>query len=147
RPRNRRPGAPPRPAKRLVAHRPPGPAPVIGGFATDDAELAGITEAIRALARNGTTHGAMAILVRINAHLPAIEAAMGAAGIPFHVRGEPFFARPEVRRAIRVAEALAKVVSEEPLPSRLAAAFERELGVRRDTVPDGDAASERHGAV
>ena len=29
----------------------------------------------------------------------------GAAGIPFHVRGERFFARPEVRRAIRVATA------------------------------------------
>ena len=31
--------------------------------------------------------------------------------------------------------------------TRLATAFERELGVRRDTVPDGEAASERHGAV
>ena len=30
---------------------------------------------------------------------------------------------------------------------RLAAAFERELGVRRDVVPDGEAAGERHGAV
>ena len=31
--------------------------------------------------------------------------------------------------------------------TRLATAFERELGVRRDTIPDGEAASERHGAV
>ena len=31
--------------------------------------------------------------------------------------------------------------------ARLAAAFERELGVRRDTVPEGEAAAERHGAV
>ena len=89
----------------------------------------------------------MAILVRTNAQLPAIEAALGAAGIPFHVRGERFFARPEVRRAMRVAGTLARVESDEPLVARLAAAFERELGVRRDTVPDGEAAAERHGAV
>ncbi len=31
--------------------------------------------------------------------------------------------------------------------ARLSAAFERELGVRRDTVPEGEAAAERHGAV
>jgi DNA helicase-2/ATP-dependent DNA helicase PcrA len=106
-----------------------------------------MTDAIRALARNGTAHGAMAILVRINAQLPAIEAALGAAGIPFHVRGERFFARPEVRRAVRVAGALAQVPGEDALLTRLAAAFERELGVRRDAAPDGDAARERHGAV
>ena len=94
----------PRPPKRLVASLPSGPAPEIGGFATDEAELAGITGAIRALAPVGTAHGAMAILVRTNAQLPAIEDALGAAGIPFHVRGERFFARPEVRRAIRVAD-------------------------------------------
>jgi DNA helicase-2/ATP-dependent DNA helicase PcrA len=143
----RRPGAAPRPPKRLVHSRPSGPAPEIGGFPSDGDELAGITGAIRALARAGTPHGAMAILVRTNAQLPAIESALGAAGIPFHVRGERFFARPEVRRAIRVAGALARVESDEPLAPRLAAAFQRELGVRRDTVPDGEAAGERHGAV
>ena len=48
----------------------------------------------------------MAILVRTNAQLPALEDALGRAGIPFHVRGERFFARPEVRRAVRVAAGL-----------------------------------------
>ena len=143
----RPPGALARPAKRLVASLASGPAPEIGGFATGEAELAGIIGAIRALGRSGTAHGAMAILVRTNAQLPAIEDALGAAGIPFHVRGEQFFARPEVRRAIRVATALARVDGSEPLVTRLATAFERELGVRRDTIPDGEAASERHGAV
>ena len=140
-------GAAPRPPKRLVASLAPGPAPEIGGFASDEAELAGFAGAIRALARAGTAHGAMAILVRTNAQLPAIEAALGAAGIPFHVRGERFFARPEVRRAIRVAGALGPSERGESLVSRLAAAFENELGVRRDTIPDGEAAGERHGAV
>jgi DNA helicase-2/ATP-dependent DNA helicase PcrA len=146
-PDERLPGVAPRPPKRLVASNDSGPRPEIGGFATDEAELAGITAAIRALARAGTLHGAMAILVRTNAQLPAIEAALGAAGVPFHVRGERFFARPEVRRAMRVAGLLARVESDDRLVTRLASAFERELGVRRDTVPDGEAAAERHGAV
>ena len=143
----RPPGTAPRPTKRLVPSLVSGPPPEIGGFPSDDAELDGVAAAIRALATAGTAHGAMAVLVRTNAQLPAIEGALGGAGIPFHVRGERFFARPEVRRAVRVASALARAESDEPLVPRLAAAFERELGVRRDAVPDGEAAGERHGAV
>ncbi|MEP6639578.1 MAG: ATP-dependent helicase, partial [Chloroflexota bacterium] len=63
-PDERRPGVAPRPAKRLVASLGSGPAPEVGGFVSDEAELAGITDAIRALARAGSPHGAMAILVR-----------------------------------------------------------------------------------
>ena len=143
----REPGVPPRPPKRLAASLPAGPSPVVGGFATGEAELAGIVAAIRALARDGSAHGAMAILVRTNGQLPAIEAALGAAGIPFHLRGERFFARPEVRRAMRVVATLGRAASEMSLVERLGDAFERELGVQREVVPDGEAARERHGAV
>jgi DNA helicase-2/ATP-dependent DNA helicase PcrA len=52
-----------------------------------------------------------------------------------------------VRRAVRVAETVGRVASDAPLVDRLAIAFERDLGVRRDTAPDGEAAGERHGAV
>ncbi len=91
----------------------------------------------------------MAVLVRTNAQLPAIESALGAAGIPFHVRGERFFARPEVRRAVRVvATRSARVDSGIPLVDRLAGAFERELGVRRDCrAAPVRRPAERHGAV
>lgn len=143
----RLPGVAPRPPKRLLPSVPSGPAPRIGGFPSDEAELDGIRDAIRALARAGTPHGEMAIIVRTNAQLPAIESALGAAGIPFSVRGERFFARPEVRRAIRVASVLGRFESDEPLVARLAAALERELGVRRESIPNGEAARERHGAV
>ena len=143
----REPGATPRPPKHLVPSRPSGPGPVVGGFPTATAEISAVSEAVRRLAREGTAHGAMAILVRTNAQLPPLEEALGHAGIPFHVRGERFFARPEVRRAVRVAEALARVESDEVLATRLAGAFERELGVRRDVVPEGEVAGERHGAV
>ena len=143
----RLPGDAPRPSKRLIASVAPGPSPEIRGFPSDEAELTGVTDAIRGLAHAGMPHGGMAILVRTNAQLPAIESALGVAGIPFHVRGERFFARPEVRRALQVAGALRRVDSDEPLLVRLSAAFEHQLGVRRDTVPDGEAAGERHGAV
>lgn len=143
----RSPGAPARPVKRLVASLPGGPAPSIGGFASDEAELAAMIDAIRALARAGTPHGSMAVLVRTNAQLPPIERALGTAGIGFHVRGEGFFARPEVRRAIAVARALARAHGDGQLVDRLAGAFERELGVRRDRPPQGEAAGERHAAV
>ena len=138
----RPPGTAPRPPKRLIASHASGPAPEIGGFATDGAELDGIVEAVRALARNGTAHGSMAVLVRTNAQLPALEDAFGRAGIPFHVRGERFFSRPEVRRAVRIAAGLGKRLDDDEvgatLPARLADAFERELGVRRDTVPESE---------
>src|SRR5688500_9569991 len=154
----RAPGAMARPEKRLVPTLDGGPPPHIAGFETDEAELAAITAAIRGLARDGITYGEMATLVRTNAQLPALEAGLGAAGIPFHVRGERFFARPEVRRALRIAATLdrpaeARRVAETPdalvdaLPARLAEAFAEKLGVRRDAVPDGDAARERHAAV
>ena len=144
-----------RPQKRLIPTLGGGPAPHIGGFDTDEAELAAVIARIRELARGGVAHGDMAVLVRTNAQLPALEAGLGAAGVPFHVRGERFFARPEVRRALRVAAALdgppagrrVAETSDHTLTARLAAAFERELGVRREAAPDGDAARERHAAV
>jgi DNA helicase-2/ATP-dependent DNA helicase PcrA len=44
----------------------------------------------------------MAVLVRINAQLPAIEDALTRAGIGFTVRGRRFFDRREVREALRL---------------------------------------------
>ncbi|MGZ8515210.1 MAG: ATP-dependent helicase, partial [Candidatus Limnocylindrales bacterium] len=143
----RLPGAAARPAKRLVASLPGGPEPSIAGFGSDEAEETGMVDAIRALASGGTPYGSMAVLVRTNAQLPPIERALGIAGIGFHVRGEGFFARPEVRRAIAVARSLARSSGDQPLVVRLAEAFERELGVRRDQPPGGEAAAERHAAV
>jgi DNA helicase-2/ATP-dependent DNA helicase PcrA len=155
-------GVPPRPAKRLVAARPDGPEPSVVGFESDEAEVVGLVAAIHSLAREGLSHATMAVLVRTNAQLPALEAGLGAAGVPFHVRGERFFARPEVRRALRIAATLVerpRHLAAEAGPGdegsapttglrvRLASAFERELGVRADTVPEGDSARERHAAV
>ena len=140
-------GASPRPPKRLIASLPGGPEPSIAGFRTDEHELAAMIAAIRSLGRAGAPYGEMAVLVRTNAQLPPIERAFGAAGIGFHVRGEGFFARPEVRRAIAVVRSLARASDESPLVARVEAAFERQLGIRRDHPSDGEGAAERHAAV
>ena len=143
----RLPGQAARPPKRLVATVASGPAPSVSAYSTGDAELAALIGSIRALGRSGTAHGAMAVLVRTNAQLPPIESALGAAGIGFHVRGEGFFARPEVRRATAVVRSMARAADPSPLVERLEAAFQRDLGVRRDATPTGEPASERHAAV
>ena len=154
-----RPGAVARPAKRLVPTLDGGPAAAHRGLRHGRGGARGRSRpAIRALARDGTAHGEMAILVRTNAQLPALEAGLGAAGIPFHVRGERFFARPEVRRALRVAATPGPAVGRAPRrggaePRRRPPGAARRgvrAGARRPPgrdVPDGDAARERHAAV
>ena len=146
-PEERSEGMPARPAKRLEARLPAGPAPSVAGFPSDEAELAGLIKAIVTLALEGTPHHEMAVLVRTNAQLPAIESALGTAGIPFRVRGERFFARPEIRRAMGVVRSLARTPGDAPLVERLAVAFQHQLGVQRGVVPNGEAAGERHAAV
>ncbi|MEX1170628.1 MAG: ATP-dependent helicase, partial [Chloroflexota bacterium] len=140
-------GATPRPPKRLVANLPGGLEPTIAGYATGEDELAAMIGSIRSLARDGTAHGDMAVLVRTNALLPPIERALGAAGIGFHVRGEGFFARREVRRAIAIVRTLAGGSDDARLVERVEAAFQRKLGIHRARPPDGEGEAERHAAV
>ncbi|MBA2374138.1 MAG: ATP-dependent helicase, partial [Chloroflexi bacterium] len=155
-PDERRPGEAARTPKQLIPTVPSGPAPSVGGFESGEDELGAVVSAIGDRLREDLAPGEIAVLVRTNAQLPALEDGLAQAGIPFHVRGERFFSRPEVRRALRVAAALDRPalrrVAEDPpddgpLPTRLSAAFERELGVRADVVPDSEAGRERHGAI
>ncbi len=146
-PDERLPGVSARPTKRLVASLAGGPMPAIAGFDSGEAELAALVGGIGSLARAGTPHGSMAVLVRTNAQLPPIESALGAAGIGFHVRGEGFFARPEVRRAVAIVRGLVRKPGDGPLIDQLAAAFERKLDVRRTVAPGGAATTERQAAV
>jgi DNA helicase-2/ATP-dependent DNA helicase PcrA len=83
----------------LLATRPDGPPPSIIRHADAGAELAAIVAWLRSVAAEGVTPAEAAILVRMNAQLPAIEDALTRAGIPFTVRGQRFFERREVRDA------------------------------------------------
>jgi DNA helicase-2/ATP-dependent DNA helicase PcrA len=86
----------------LRATQPMGVTPTIRRYPTAEAEIDSIVEAIARLTSAGTEPSEIAVLVRINAQLPEIEAALTRAGIPFRVRGQRFFERPEVREARRL---------------------------------------------
>jgi len=83
----------------LRATQPDGPPPSVRRLAETEAELRAIVEWIRSVAAAGVAPAETAVLVRINAQLPAIEDAMTRAGIGFTVRGVRFFDRREVREA------------------------------------------------
>ena len=122
--------------KRLVATRPAGPTPAIRRCADADAELALVVTTIGGLIGAGTPPGEIAILVRLNAQVPALEAALTKAGIPFRVRGGRFFERPEVRDALR----LLRRVPAKTHGIAVADAWEARLRADMGFDPDGDAA-------
>ncbi|MDO5627417.1 MAG: ATP-dependent DNA helicase UvrD2 [Mobilicoccus sp.] len=88
-------------ARRLQAMGEAGPPPTLTAYADDQAEAAGVAQAISTLIGQGTPASQIAVLYRTNAQSEAVEDALGEMGIPYLVRGgERFFARPEVRRAV-----------------------------------------------
>ncbi|MGH2513373.1 MAG: ATP-dependent helicase, partial [Candidatus Limnocylindrales bacterium] len=87
--------------KVLRATRGAGPRPTGAAFADGDAELTGLVAGIRARLGEGITPAEIAVLVRMNAQLAPIEAALTSAAIPYAVRGGRFFERADVRSAIR----------------------------------------------
>ncbi|MBI2776602.1 MAG: ATP-dependent DNA helicase UvrD2 [Chloroflexi bacterium] len=109
--------------KQLVATAAPGDVPRIERFADADAEAAHLVASIRRLVGAGTPPSEIAILVRINAQIPPIEAALTKARIAFRVRGQRFFERPEVREAVRIVRRLPA----EARGSLLLAAFDARL--------------------
>ena len=86
----------------LRATRPEGPRPAVHRFADAEAELREIVAWCRAVGAAEVAPAETAVLVRVNAQLPAIEDALTRAGIGFTVRGQRFFDRREVREALRL---------------------------------------------
>ena len=89
------------PGRELRSTSSDGPMPELVPHADGDTEAAAVVARIRALLADGVPATEIAILVRTNAQLVGFEAALTAAEIPFTVRGVRFFARPDVRAAIR----------------------------------------------
>jgi DNA helicase-2/ATP-dependent DNA helicase PcrA len=86
---------------RLVSQCGPGPDPAIRDFDDEVAEAGAVAEHVAALMADGVAAEDIAILVRINALMPAFEEALSGLGIPVVLRGgERFFERREVREAI-----------------------------------------------
>ena len=86
--------------KHLETTRPAGPEPTIVRHNTEDVELAALVDWVRARIAAGTPASEIAVLVRMNAQLEPIEAALTRARIPYQIRGIRFYDRPEVRGAI-----------------------------------------------
>ncbi|MFV0450708.1 MAG: ATP-dependent DNA helicase UvrD2 [Propioniciclava sp.] len=86
----------------LRAMRADGPAPVVGMAGSEAAEAAGVAAWLTTVQAAGTPWSQMAVLYRIHAQSPVIEAALADARIPYLTRGsDGFFDRPEVRAAVR----------------------------------------------
>jgi DNA helicase-2/ATP-dependent DNA helicase PcrA len=84
----------------LTATQPAGPPPAVHRFTDCEAELREIVAWVRAVGAAGVALTETAVLVRVNAQLPAIEDALTRAGIGFTVRGQHFFDRREIREAL-----------------------------------------------
>ncbi len=120
--------------KRLVATQPSGPKPAIRRCADGEAELTLLVATIRRLVRDGVPPAEIAVLVRINAQVPPLEAALTKAGIAFRVRGQRFFERPEVREALRLLRRLPAAARGSGVADALEARLREDLGFD----PDGD---------
>ena len=93
----------------LVAQRPPDAEPEFTECADEQEEAAAVAGQAAALIQAGTAPREIAVLVRINAQTAIFEQALGAAGVPFLVKGtERFFDRDEVRQAVALLRGAAR---------------------------------------
>ena len=129
--------------KRLTATRPSGPGPVIRRCPDDAAELDLLVATIRRLVEEGTPPAEIAVLVRMNAQVPPLEAALTRAGIAFRVRGQRFFERAEVREALRILRRLPAAARGASMADAFEGHLRADLGFDRDGDAGGAESRER----
>ncbi|RBP66312.1 Rep family ATP-dependent DNA helicase [Brevibacterium sanguinis] len=131
-----------RSALTLQTDNPPGRAPRMVEYPTDEAEATGVVAAIAAEIQAGRRPRNIAVLFRTNGQSPAYEQALTRAGIPYVLRGgERFFARREVKEAMLMLKAARATSTGRPLPEVVAEVLSS-LGFTRNP-PDGGAARQR----
>jgi DNA helicase-2/ATP-dependent DNA helicase PcrA len=133
--------------KRLVATRPDGPLPAIRQYVDGEAELRSIVGEIRRLLAEGVEPAGIAILVRMNAQLPAIERGLAVAAIPYRVRGVRFFGRRDVRSAVELIRRSDIAGRGRGLEEEVRKVWKRQLGFDESGTPDGEEARERQEAL
>ncbi|WP_094764974.1 ATP-dependent DNA helicase UvrD2 [Luteococcus japonicus] len=115
-PRGRRPeiGAP-LGGVQLVAQQPSGPAVEFGSHPEEADEARTIAQWLAARNADGVKWREMAVLFRINAQSPALEAALSEKNIPYLVRGsEKFYERTEIKQALAQLRAAVRAEPEGP---------------------------------
>ncbi|WP_040438055.1 ATP-dependent DNA helicase UvrD2 [Aestuariimicrobium kwangyangense] len=120
----------------LVAQQPDGPPPEVVGSATEADEAHDVARWLRSRHSDGVPWDEMAVLFRIRAQSPAIEAALDDARIPYVVRGtERFYERAEIRQALGQVMAQAAQGPDQPGLSALSGIL---AGFGwRETAPEG----------
>ena len=141
------PGRRPDRGKRLVATRPSGPEPAVVAFENAEREVGAVVGEVARLAGAGVDTDEVAVLVRTNAQIPPFEEALAAAGIRYQVRGELFFRRTEVLRAVGVLRSRTARAAGGGLVDALEAIWFERFGFRRDEEPDGEEARQRHASL
>jgi DNA helicase-2/ATP-dependent DNA helicase PcrA len=134
-------------SKRLEATRPVGPAVSIRSFPTGEAELDEIVRQVRRLVADGVKPAEIAVLVRLNAQIPEIEAAFTRAGIGYRVRGQRFFDRRDVRGAIEELRRVKPDSTGLAMVEQIQAVWSTRLGFDPAAQPDGAEARERQAAL
>jgi DNA helicase II / ATP-dependent DNA helicase PcrA len=129
------------PRESLRPTRPAGPTPTISRLPSEDAELAALVGGIRKLLAEGVAASEMAVLVRINAQLVAIENALTRAQIEFTVRGQRFYERQEIRQARQLLRRLQLDATGAVLAAEVAKMFAERLGF--DPAAEGAGAEGR----
>jgi len=127
----------------LRATQPDGPPPSIRRFADAEAELRDILAWTRAVAAAGVAPTETAVLVRINAQLPAIEDSLTRAGIGFTVRGRRFFDRREVREALRLLKRAQLAETGDALVAAMERLFVEKMGLDDVAADAGQEGRER----
>ena len=127
----------------LTTTRPSGPEPTIDRFAGPEIEINELVGAIRRVLGRAVPAPEIAVLVRINAQLPPIEEALTRAGIPYMVRGQRFYQRPEVREARRLIGRANLSETGEALVEAFRTLFAKQLGYDAAVEAAGDEAEER----
>ena len=122
---------------------PDGPRPSIRRFTDAEAELRDILAWIRAVTAAGVAPTETAVLVRMNAQLPAIEDALTRAGIGFTVRGRRFFERREVREAVRLLRRSQLAETGDALVAAVERLFVEKLGLDDVAADAGQEGRER----
>jgi DNA helicase II / ATP-dependent DNA helicase PcrA len=120
----------------LIAQQPDGPPPEVAGSATEADEAHDVARWLRSRHTDGVPWDEMAVLFRIRAQSPAIEAALDDARIPYVVRGtERFYERAEIRQALGQVMAQAAQGPDQPGLSALSGIL---AGFGwRETAPEG----------
>jgi DNA helicase-2/ATP-dependent DNA helicase PcrA len=130
-----------------VATRPPGPEPAVAAFESAEHEAKALVTEVGRLDGLDVDLDEIAVLVRTNAQIPPLEEALAAAGIRYQVRGELFYRRTEVLRALGVLRSRAGRAVGGGLVDALEAIWYERFGFRRDEEPDGEEARQRHASL